>query len=63
MKDKHQIDQVIYVGDTIKDKNECDLAHVLFVHAKYGFGKIDDEQYYINSLLDLERVADKLFNL
>ena len=63
MKDKHQIDKVIYVGDTIKDKNECDLAHVLFVHAKYGFGKIDDEQYYINSLLDLERVADKLFNL
>ena len=35
MKDKHQIDQVIYVGDTIKDKNECDLAHVMFVHAKY----------------------------
>ena len=38
-------------------------AQIPFIYAKYGFGKIDNEQYYINSLLDLERVADKLFNL
>ncbi len=62
MKEKHHIDEIIYVGDTIKDKIECEKANVKFIHARYGFGKIENDDFFIDSFLDLERVIDQLFN-
>lgn len=32
----------VYVGDTIWDKEASDAAGVPFIHAAYGFGKIED---------------------
>jgi phosphoglycolate phosphatase len=62
MKDKYKIDEVIYVGDTLKDKIESEKAGVKFIHAAYGFGTIENDEYKINSLLELENLADKMFS-
>ncbi len=57
------IDEVIYVGDTLKDKIESTKAGVKFIHAAYGFGVIQDDQYKINSLDELPSLAKKLFEI
>lgn len=61
IKEKHNINELVYVGDTKKDKEECLLADVPFIHARYGFGIIENEKYYIDSLKDLKTVVDKIF--
>ena len=60
VKDKYNIENVIYVGDTKKDYIESSKAKVKFIHASYGFGKIDEKVNKISSLLELEEEIDKL---
>lgn len=62
VKKKEKIDGVIYVGDTLKDKIESERAHVKFIHAAYGFGKIDDDQVKINNLRELILKAEEVFD-
>lgn len=62
LKKKYQIDEIIYIGDTLKDKIEANKANVKFIHANYGFGKIDNEENEINSLYELIPLVEKLFN-
>lgn len=62
VKKKEKIDGVIYVGDTLKDKIESERAHVKFIHASYGFGKIDDDQVKINNLRELILKAEEVFD-
>lgn len=62
VKKKEKIDEVIYVGDTLKDKIESERAHVKFIHAAYGFGKIDDDQAKINNLRELILKAEEVFD-
>ncbi|MEG0978064.1 MAG: HAD family hydrolase [Bacilli bacterium] len=62
LKDKYQIDDIIYIGDTEKDKIESYKAGVKFIHATYGFGSIENDEYYIDSLLDLPNKVEELFN-
>lgn len=62
VKKKEKIDGVIYVGDTLKDKIESEKAHVKFIHAAYGFGKIDDDQVKINNLRELILKAEEVFD-
>ena len=62
LKNKYQIDEVIYVGDTLKDYKESSKAGVKFIHAAYGFGKIDHKVHAINSLNELEKEITKVFN-
>lgn len=61
VKKKEKIDEVIYVGDTLKDYIECQKAGVHFIHASYGFGKIDDQVDRINSLDELIPLINKIF--
>lgn len=61
LKEREGIDEVIYVGDTLKDKNESEKAKVKFIHAAYGFGVIDDDPYKIEKLSELPALAKKLF--
>ncbi len=61
LKEKENIDDVIYVGDTNKDKVESHKAGVKFIHAAYGFGLIEDDPYKIDSLLELPKLVDSLF--
>ena len=63
LRDKEKIDDVIYVGDTNKDKIETQRAKAKFIHAAYGFGTIDPDPYKIDSLDELPALAEKLFNM
>lgn len=62
LKKKENIDDVIYVGDTLKDKLECEKANVKFIHANYGFGLIENDEFKIDNLLELPNLVDKMFN-
>ena len=62
LKTKENIDEVIYVGDTLKDKNETLLSGNKFIHAAYGFGEIPGYKYHINNLLELPKMVEELFN-
>lgn len=50
----------IYVGDTQKDCDAADFAHLPFVHAGYGFGTIDRPCPRLNSLAELPALAEDL---
>lgn len=62
LKEKEGIDEVIYVGDTLKDKIESKKANVQFIHASYGFGVIENDEFKITNLLELEPLVDEMFN-
>ena len=61
VKDKYNYKEVIYVGDTKKDFLESQKANVKFIHASYGFGKIDESVLKINSLQELPNLVEKVF--
>ncbi len=62
LKEKENIDEVIYLGDTDKDRIESMKANVKFIHASYGFGKIEEEVEKIASLTELPNKAEELFS-
>ena len=41
--ERNGIERAIYVGDTASDRAAAELAEIPFVHASYGFGKVDAE--------------------
>lgn len=41
--ERNNIDKAVYVGDTQGDCDASDFAGVPFIHAEYGFGKINRE--------------------
>lgn len=49
---KHKLQNPVYVGDTIKDKESSLEAGVAFIYASYGFGKVE-HNLSINSLEEL----------
>ena len=61
LKNKNNIDRVIYVGDTYKDMIQSKEAGVEFIHASYGFGKIENPPHKISSLLELESTIKEIF--
>lgn len=61
IKNKYNLEDIIYVGDTLKDQNESNKAGVKFIHAAYGFGEIKDEVNKINSLKELPDLVKKVF--
>lgn len=62
LKEKENIDKVIYIGDTNKDYIESTKAGVEFIHASYGFGEIKSCKYSIKSLKELPSLVDHIFN-
>lgn len=61
VKNNYNYKEVIYVGDTKKDFLESQKANVNFIHASYGFGKIDESVLKINSLQELPDLIEKVF--
>ena len=53
LKQKENIDEVIYLGDTQKDQDEAKKAGVFFLHAAYGFGVISPDENKIDSFCEL----------
>ena len=50
----------IYVGDTNKDQEAALGAGIEFIHAKYGFGKDLETQYFIEDIRDLPDLIEKI---
>lgn len=61
LKEKEGIDEVVYVGDTLKDYAESTKANVKFIHASYGFGVIEEDVYKISSLKELPSKLEEVF--
>ncbi len=57
---RNHLEQAIYVGDTQGDYQAASFAGIPFVHARTGYGRIDGEAPYIESLSQLPALAKKL---
>ncbi len=52
--DKNNIVKTCYVGDTLGDKNAADYAEIPFIYTRYGFGEVEEYNYYIDTIRDVE---------
>lgn len=52
----NNIKNAVYVGDTISDREACKYAKIPFIYASYGFGKVTEYDYKLNSIEDLKKV-------
>ncbi len=53
--ERNNIDKAIYVGDTILDYEAAKKAGIPFIHATYGFGRIDENVDKIGSFSELSK--------
>ena len=51
--DRNALESAFYIGDIQGDKDSADKAGIPFIHAAYGYGKIPDAKYRINSISEL----------
>jgi len=58
--ERNGIDRAFYLGDTQGDLNAADQAGIPFVHAAYGFGRVDRAVPAIQELSQLPALARKL---
>jgi phosphoglycolate phosphatase len=59
--ERNQLDQAVYIGDIQGDFDSTREAGLPFIHARYGFGSIDEEVPYINGLKELPEVVEQIF--
>lgn len=57
---RNNLDRAVYVGDTQLDYEATKIAEVPFIHAKYGFGSINEKVPEINSISELPMVVDEI---
>lgn len=60
---RNHLEQAIYVGDTKGDYQAASFAGIPFVHARTGYGRIDKEVPYIESLSQLPALAQELMQM
>ena len=58
----NKIDQAIYIGDTKKDKEAAEIAHIPFIFCLYGFGQKIDCQYKVKDISELCNCIFKIFD-
>ena len=54
--DRNELDKAVYVGDIQGDYEATMKAGLPFIHAAYGFGKINDKVVTINELKELPEI-------
>ena len=54
--ERNNIKTAVYVGDTISDKEASDYVKIPFVYASYGFGKVEEYDYKIDTINDLVNI-------
>ncbi len=59
--ERNSIDKAVYLGDTQGDLNSADFAGIEFIHAAYGFGKINRKTAAVTSLSELPNVCERIF--
>lgn len=52
--ERNALEKAVYIGDTQGDCNSAEEAGVTFIHAAYGFGKIDHKVPEVHSLTEIE---------
>lgn len=57
---RNSLDAVLYVGDTLWDKQAADAAGVPFLHAAYGFGEVPEGTPAIRDIRDLPDAVKEL---
>ncbi len=60
---RNNIEEAVYVGDTIWDYNSATKAGLPFIHASYGFGKVPEAKYKIENLNELTELVMNLIEL
>lgn len=58
--ERNNIDKAVYVGDTQSDYDAAELAGIPFIHARYGFGKINLKTSFINNINELPQILQNL---
>lgn len=58
--ERNGLDSAVYVGDTQGDYESTCRAELPFLHARYGFGKVDESLPYINDLEELPAAVEKI---
>ena len=58
---RNNLKESVYVGDTIIDRDESNLAGVPFIHARYGFDKELNSKYSIDKIDDLVSILENIF--
>ena len=56
----YQLKNPVYVGDTKRDEECCEIAGGPFIFVSYGFGDVPDAQYRCDSLRDLPDVISEM---
>ncbi|MBO6201113.1 MAG: hypothetical protein J6N74_05795, partial [Chryseobacterium sp.] len=51
--ERNNLQNPVYLGDTIWDKDSSEKAGVDFIYAAYGFGKIENAENRIENFSDL----------
>ena len=57
---RQQLDWAVYVGDTQSDLDAADLAHIPFIWASYGFGKVNRPVPTLQAFQELPQRVDEL---
>ena len=60
--ERNHLEQAVYVGDIQGDYDASCEAGVVFIHAAYGFGTIEQEVVKIMSLQELPECVERVFN-
>ena len=56
---RNNLENAIYVGDTIGDKKAADEAGIPFAYASYGFGEVEEYDYKLNKIDDLLEIVQQ----
>ncbi len=59
--ERNQLEQAVYVGDVQGDYYAAVQAEIPFIHARAGYGTIQEEVPYITGLSQLPEVVEKIF--
>lgn len=57
---RNQLYNPVYIGDTLGDFEAAKQNQIPFIHAAYGFGVVEDHDYAINNLTELESMLEKI---
>ena len=57
---KNNMDKAIYVGDTKLDQESSKYANIPFIYCKYGFDKIENCEYSINNINELDNTIKEI---
>lgn len=59
---RNRLERAVYVGDTILDREAAAQAGVPFIHAAYGYGKVDGASYSVRAFSELPQIISAVFS-